>query len=172
MNRTEKEQFVEELRADLATAKSVVLACHQGIEVNKVNELRSMFRKQGVEYRVIKNTLAHIAFQGTDMAGLSDFLVGPIAIAYSTEDAIAPAKVAKEFSKKTEKFEIRGGYMDGDVFDAKGVERLADLPSKEELRSKLLGLFQAVPSQFLRTLNAAPQQFLMVLKAREEQLGA
>ena len=62
--------------------------------------------------------------------------------------------------------------MDGDVFDAKGVERLADLPSKEELRSKLLGLFQAVPSQFLRTLNAAPQQFLMVLKAREEQLGA
>lgn len=172
MNRTEKEQFVEELRADLADAKSVILACHQGIEVNKVNELRSQFRKQGVEYRVIKNTLASIAVQGTDMEPLADYFVGPIAIAFSREDAIAPAKIAKEFAKKVDKFQIRAGYMEGQVFDATGVERLADMPSKDELRATFLGLLQAVPSKFLRTLNAAPQQFLMVLKAREEQLGA
>ena len=172
MNRTEKEQFVEELRADLATAKSVILACHQGIEVNKVNELRAQFRKQGVEYRVIKNTLARLAVQGTAMEPLAPHFVGPIAIAFSVEDPIAPAKIVKEYAKKVEKFQIRAGYMDGDVFDAQGVERLADMPGKDELRAQLLGLIQAVPSKFLRTLNAAPQQLLMVLKAREEQLGA
>lgn len=169
MNRTEKEQFVADLRAELLDAKSVILACHQGIEVNKINELRSEFRKQNVTYRVVKNTLARIAVSGTDMEGLQKHFVGPIAIAYSTEDAVAPAKVMKAFAKDVDAYQVRAGYMDGTVFDESGVKRLADMPSKDELRAKFLGVLQGVPSKFLRTLNAAPQQFLMVLKAKAEQ---
>lgn len=169
MNRTEKEQFVADLRAELLDAKSVILACHQGIEVNKINELRSEFRKQNVTYRVVKNTLARIAVSGTDMEGLHEHFVGPIAIAYSTEDAVAPAKVMKAFAKDVDAYQVRAGYMDGTVFDESGVKRLADMPSKDELRAKFLGVLQGVPSKFLRTLNAAPQQFLMVLKAKAEQ---
>lgn len=169
MNRTEKEQFVADLRAELLEAKSVILACHQGIEVNQINELRSEFRKQGVTYRVVKNTLARIAVKGTEMEDLASHFVGPTAVAYSTEDAVAPAKVMKAFAKTAEAYEMRAGYMDGTVFDETGVKKLADMPSKEELRAKFLGLLQAVPSKFLRTLNAAPQQFLMVLKAKAEK---
>ena len=169
MNRTEKEQFVADLRAELLEAKSVILASHKGIEVNKVNELRSEFRKQNVTYRVVKNTLARIAISGTEMEDLHQYFIGPIAIAYSTEDAVAPAKVMKAFAKDVEAYEMRAGYMDGSVFDETGVKRLADMPSKDELRAKFLGILQGVPSKFLRTLNAAPQQFLMVLKAKAEQ---
>ncbi len=172
MNRTEKEQFVAELRAELLEAKSVILGCHQGIPVNKVNELRVAFSKQGVKYRVVKNTLACLALEGTGMEALAPYFVGPIALAFSTTDAIAPAKVLKDYVKTADKYIVHAGYMDGDVFDAKGVDALAAMPSKEELRAQFLGVLQAVPSKFLRTLNAAPQQFLMVLKAREEKLGA
>ena len=166
MNRTEKEQFVADLRADLLEAKSVILASHVGIEVNDVNRLRSEFRKQGVTYRVVKNTLARLAIRDTDMEGLTSHFVGPIAIAYSKEDAVAPAKVMKDFAKEEDKFEMRAGYLDGDVFDVAGVKRLADMPSKEELQAKFLGVLQGVPSKFVRTLNAAPQKFLMVLSAK------
>ena len=80
MNRTEKEQFVAELRAELLEAKSVILGCHQGIPVNKVNELRVAFSKQGVKYRVVKNTLACLALEGTGMEALAPYFVGPIAL--------------------------------------------------------------------------------------------
>lgn len=166
MNRTEKEQFVADLRADLLEAKSVILASHVGIEVNDVNRLRSEFRKKGVTYRVVKNTLARLAIRDTEMEGLTAHFIGPIAIAYSKEDAVAPAKVMKDFAKGEDKFEMRAGYLDGDVFDVTGVKRLADLPSKEELQAKFLGMLQAVPSKFVRTLNAAPKKFLMVLSAK------
>lgn len=169
MNRTEKEQFVADLRADLLEAKSVILASHVGIEVNDVNRLRSEFRKKGVTYRVVKNTLARLAIRDTEMEALTTHFIGPIAIAYSKEDAVAPAKVMKDFAKEESKFEMRAGYLDGDVFDVAGVKRLADMPSKEELQGKFLGLLQAVPSKFVRTLNAAPQKFLMVLSAKAAQ---
>lgn len=172
MNRTEKAQVVEELREAFANAKSIILASHTGIDVNTINELRSSFRQEQVEYRVVKNTLAKLAIAGTDMEPLGEYFVGPTAVAYSFEDAISPARIAKQFAKDHDKYEIRAGYVDGSVFGAEGVVALAEMPTKPELQAKLLGLLQAVPSKFLRTLNAAPQQFLLVLKARQDAIAA
>lgn len=172
MDRAAKEELVAELKADLADAKSLIVTASQGLDANTVAELRSKFRAQNVRYRVMKNTLVKLALQGTEMEGVADLFKGPTAIAYSSEDAVAPAKVIKEFVKGNEgKFEIRGGFIDGSILDIDGVKKLADMPSKEELQAKLLGLFQAVPGKFLRTLNAAPQEFLMVLKAKADKDG-
>lgn len=170
MNRTEKEQAIEALRADLARAKSVVLTSHVGIGVNTINDLRTRFRKNGVHYQVVKNTLAKIAIQGTGMEVAMDLFRGPMAMAYSFDDAVAPAKVIKGFAKGNDKFVVRGVYLDGQILDAKGVDVLAEMPSKDELRGQLLGLFTAVPTKFVRTLNAAGTQFLGVLIARKDDL--
>jgi large subunit ribosomal protein L10 len=172
MNRTEKEQFVEQLKGDLAKAKSVVLLSHVGMDANTVADLRSKYRAADVNYRVVKNTLARIAIRGTEMETIIDMFRGPTAIAYSFEDAVSPARIARDFAKEHDVYEIRGAFLEGKVFDMDGVKTLADMPTKEELQAKLLGLFQAVPAKLLRTLNAAPQTFLMVLKAKAEQDAA
>jgi len=169
MERTKKEEFVAELREELAGAKSVVLAHYQGMDANMTAEMRADFRKEGVTYRVIKNTLAKLAVKDTEQEVLTDLFVGPTAIAYSTEDAVSPAKLFKKYSKASDHFTIRGGFLEGNLLDEQAVDQLASMPSKEELQAKFLGLLQAVPSKFLRTLNAGPQQFLMVLKAKAEQ---
>ena len=105
------------------------------------------------------------------MAGLEKLFVGPTAIAYSFEDPAAPAKIATKVAKGEEKFVIKGGYVDGKALDAKGVEALSKLPTKDELRSSFLALLVAAPQNFLALLQAAPQQMLGVLAAREQPLG-
>ncbi|RDV36608.1 50S ribosomal protein L10 [Bradymonadaceae bacterium TMQ3] len=170
MNRAEKEQEVASIRSDLEQAKSVILASHVGMDVNTVNELRSKFRAEGVQYRVVKNTLAKLAISGTDMEVISDLFVGPVAIAFSAEDAVSPARVIKDFAKDHDAYEVRGGFLDGTALDVAGVKRLADMPTKDELRAKVLSLFTAVPTKFVRTLNAAPTSFLQVLTARKQDI--
>jgi large subunit ribosomal protein L10 len=170
MQRAEKEQVIETLRSELEQAKSLVLASHSGMDVNTVNELRSRFRAQGVQYKVVKNTLIKLAMRGSDYEVIADQFVGPTAIAFSFEDPVVPAKIVKAFAKEHKLFEIRGGYIDGQKLDTAGVEQLAEMPGKDELRAKLLMLFQGVPTKFVRTLNAAPQQFVMVLTARKQDL--
>lgn len=172
MNRTQKEEVVAGLRADFEQAQSLVLSTYQKVEVNKINELRSKLRAEGVEFRQIKNTLAKLAVQGTEMEAISDMFVGPTLVAYSLEDAVAPAKLLKAFAKDEPNFELRGGFLEGQVLGLEEVEALASMPSKEELQAKFLSVLQAVPSKFLRTLNAAPQQFLLVLKAKMDKQGS
>lgn len=156
------------LREQLSTAKSVVLTSYQGIEVNTINELRAKFRQEGVEYHIVKNTLAKLAIKDTDMEVMSAHLKGPVAIAYSTEDAITPAKIVKDFAKDHEgKFDIRGAYLDGEMLDEAGVRRLAELPTKDELRVQLLLAMTAGPTQLIRTLSAGPQALLMVFQAKK-----
>ncbi len=170
MNRAQKEAEVASIRSDLENAKSVILASHTGIDVNTVNELRSEFRAKNVKYRVVKNTLAKIAIQDTELEEIAELFKGPTAIAYSEEDAVSPAKVIKEFAKDHDAYEVRGGFLDGSALDVDGVNQLAEMPSKDEMRAKVLRLFEAVPSKFLRVLNAAPQDFVQVLRARKRDL--
>ena len=170
MNRTQKEAFVEHIRGELDLAQSVILTSYQNLEVNTINELRSEFRKNNVEFHIVKNTLTKLAVAGTDKEGISSLLSGPTAIAYSKEDAVAPAKIVNEFAKKNkEKFEVKGGFIDGDVLDVAGVASLANLPSKDELRVMILRLFNAGPIELLRTFSAGPQEFAMLLEAKKQK---
>jgi large subunit ribosomal protein L10 len=129
-----------------------------------MTRLRSDMRSAGGQVKVAKNRLVKLALEGTDAKGIADLLKGPTCLAYSA-DPIAAPKAAVKFAKANEKFVILGGAMGTTVLDAKGVNSLADLPSLDELRGKLIGLFQAPASKIARTLNEPGAQLARVFGA-------
>jgi large subunit ribosomal protein L10 len=170
MNRTEKTETVESLRKDLAKVSAVVLADYRGLNVETINSLRREFEKESIHYRVVKNTMLRLAIQGTPLEGLKGYLEGPTAVAWSNEDPVAPARIAAKFAKDNEKFQLKAGFVDGKALDPAGVKQLATMPGKNDLRAGVLGMFAAVPQQFVSVLAALPRDFLLTLAAREEQL--
>jgi large subunit ribosomal protein L10 len=172
MNTAEKNANIESLKTRLINAQSLVLADFRGMTVDSDNKLRREFRAVGCEYQVVKNTLLGKAVKGTPMEVLEPLLAGPTAIAFSNEDPSAPAKVASKLAKSESKFIIKGGFADGRLLDAKGIEQLSLLPGKDEARAIFLATLLAAPQSFLRLLNAAPQNFMYLLSAQEEQLKA
>ena len=170
MNTAEKNANIETLKTRLATAQSLIVADFRGLTVESDTKLRREFRAVGCEYQVVKNTLLGMAVKGTAMEVLDSLLEGPTAIAFSTEDPSAPAKVATKIAKVESKFVIKGGYVDGKLLDQKGVEALSTLPGKDEARATFLATLLAVPQNFLRLLGAGPQNFVHLLAAREDAL--
>lgn len=158
---------VNEMKEKLQSAQGAVLVGFTGLSVADVTKLRRKFREGNVEYKVIKNTLTRIAANEVGYEGLSEFLEGPTALAYSTEDAVAPAKILKEFIKetKTEALTVKVGICDGQVIDAAGVEALANLPSREELLAKLVGSMQAPISGLVNVLQGNIRNMVYVLDA-------
>ncbi len=132
MDRTTKETAVAELADVFANTGAVVLANYSGLTVAEMTTLRGKLREQGGTLKVVRNRLAKLALKNQKGVGASDMFEGPIAIAYSDDFTAAP-KVAVEFAKSNDKFEIVGGFMDEEVFDAAGVEALSKMPSREEL---------------------------------------
>ena len=148
-----KQPIVEEISAGIKDAQSVVLVDYRGLTVEEDTELRKQLREAGVTYKVYKNTMMNFAFKGTDFEGLAPYLNGPSAMAYSTEDATAPARVIAEFAKKAKALEIKAGVVEGNVYDAKGMEAIATIPSREVLISRLLGSMQSPMANFARVIN-------------------
>jgi len=167
-----KKAVVAEVSAQVAKAKSIVVAEYRGLEVGRMTELRAKARKSGVYLRVLKNTLARRAVEGTPFAGLSQHMTGPLVYGISA-DPIAGAKVLNEFARVNEKLVIRAGAMENAVISAKEVTALATMPSREELLAKLLGTMQAPIAKFARTLNEVPARFVRTLAAvRDKQQAA
>jgi len=167
VDRVAKEAQVTELKEKLAKTQSLVFADYRGIDVPAVTSLRDEFRKVQAEYRVFKNTLVKLAVKGTPMEGVSAHLEGTTAIIFSYESHAAGAKVATKYAKDSEKFAVKGGYFEGTVLDLTGVESLATMPGKDELRAKLLATFMAPATDLVRTLSAGAQNFMYLLAAKE-----
>lgn len=148
-----KKPIVEEISANIKDAASVVLVDYRGLTVEQDTQLRKSLREAGVTYKVYKNTMMNFAFKGTDFEGLSQYLEGPSAIAISTEDATAPARVLSQFAKTAPKLEIKAGVVEGTVYDAKGMAAIADIPSREVLISRLLGSMKSPITNFARVMN-------------------
>jgi large subunit ribosomal protein L10 len=164
LNLEEKKAVVEEVAAQVAGAKAIVLAEYRGLEVGNMTDLRRKARRSGVYLRVLKNTLARRAVKDTPFAQLADQMVGPLVYGISS-DPVATAKVMNEFAKGNDKFVIKAGAMPNAVISAKEVAALASLPSREELLAKLMGTMQAPIAQFVRTLNEVPSKFVRALAA-------
>src|SRR5882762_1196725 len=163
--------MVSEVAARLADAQAVIVAEYRGLDVEHVTQLRARARKSGVYLRVLKNTLARRAVQGTPFEKLADKMVGPLAYGIS-EDPVAAAKVLHAFAKANDKLVIMGGAMPGQVMTAKEVGALATLPSREELLAKLMGTMQAPIAKFVQTLNEVPGKFVRTLAAVRDQKQA
>ena len=164
LNIDEKKEVVAEVSARLKKAQSVVLAEYRGLPVEDITVLRSRARASGVYLRVLKNTLARRAVQGTPFEKLAEHMVGPLAYGIS-DDPVAAAKVLHAYAKANDKLVIKGGAMPGQVMSAKEVGQLATLPSREELLAKLLGTMQAPIAKFVQTLNEVPAKFVRTLAA-------
>lgn len=148
-----KQPIVEEISASIKDAASVVLVDYRGLTVEQDTNLRRELRAAGVTYKVYKNTMMNFAFKGTDFEALAPYLEGPSAIAISTDDATAPARVLAKFAKTADKLEIKGGVVEGAAYDAAGIVKIASIPSREELISKLLGSLQSPITNFARVMN-------------------
>ena len=148
-----KQPIVEEISAQIKDAQSVVLVDYRGLTVEQDTRLRKQLREAGITYKVYKNTMMSFAFNGTDFEALAPYLEGPSAVAISTEDATAPARVLCKFAKEADKLEIKGGVVEGIAYDAKGIGEIAKIPSREELLSKLLGSIQSPITNFARVMN-------------------
>lgn len=148
-----KQPIVEEISAHIKDAQSVVLVDYRGLTVEQDTRLRKQLREAGITYKVYKNTMMNFAFKGTDFEVLAPYLEGPSAVAISTEDATAPARVLCNFAKEADKLEIKGGVVEGIAYDAKGIGEIAKIPSREVLLSKLLGSIQSPIANFARVMN-------------------
>ena len=148
-----KQPIVAEISEVIKDAQSVVLVDYRGLTVEEDTALRKQLREAGVNYKVYKNTLMNFAFKGTDFEALAPYLNGPSAIAVSTEDATAPARVLAEFAKKAKNLEIKAGVVEGTLYDAKGMQAVADIPSRDVLISKLLGSLQSPIANFARVIK-------------------
>jgi large subunit ribosomal protein L10 len=172
MERADKEVVIGEVKAKFDRMTSAVFLDFKGLNVAVVTKLRDEFRKAGVEYRVVKNTLVHHAIKHHKWANkLDGTLTGMTGIAWSYEDPSAAAKVVKAFRKEKEHeaLKIKAGLIDGQILNAEGVEnQLASMPGKNELRATLLATMAAPMQQFLQQLNAPLQNFVYVLKAKED----
>jgi large subunit ribosomal protein L10 len=157
LNLQEKQAVVAEVSAQVAQAQTIVLAEYRGIAVADITKLRANARNAGVYVRVLKNTLARRAVQGTPFEVLADKMVGPLVYGVSV-DAVAAAKVIYDFAKTNDKLVIKAGAYNGKVLDVSGVSALATVPSKEVLLAQLCGLLQSPVSGLARVLAAVSEK--------------
>jgi large subunit ribosomal protein L10 len=171
VDRAEKKEMVESLNGIFETSGSVVVARYKGMTVAQMGDLRRKMGDAGAKFKVIKNRLAKIALDNAAGGAAADLFLEPTGIAFA-KDPTAAAKVASAFARTNDKFVIVGGLLGRQALTADGVKALADIPSMEELRSKLLGVLLAPGSKFARQLNAPAQSLARVLQAHKEKQEA
>ena len=168
----QKKQQVAELSAALKESCTGVIVNYKGINVADDTKLRKQLREAGSTYKVVKNTMLKRALADAGITGLDDVLEGTTAIAYNKEDYVASAKILSEYAEKNKNFELKAGFVDGNVLDANGVKELAELPPKEVLVAKALGGLNAPITGFVTVLNGTLKGLVVALNAIAEKQGA
>ncbi|MDC1296478.1 50S ribosomal protein L10 [Alphaproteobacteria bacterium] len=169
MKRSEKNDFVDNLKKELAGSVSVIVAHYDGMSVLETDNLRKEMRANGAKFKVTKNRLTKIALADTPYESITHLFKGPTAIAYSS-DPVAPAKVSVNFEKKLENFKIIGGSYEGEKIDLSKINFLATLPSLDQIRGKLLGLLNAPAQKIASVVQAPGEQLARLVNARSKEL--
>ncbi|KUO67728.1 MAG: 50S ribosomal protein L10 [Alphaproteobacteria bacterium BRH_c36] len=168
MDRAAKSELVASLHDVFDNTGVVVVAHYTGLTVAQMTDYRQRMKQAGGHVKVAKNRLAKLALQDTPSAGIADLFKGPTCIAYS-QDPIAAARVAVSYAKENDKLVILGGTMGESVLDAKAVKALAELPSLDELRAKLIGLLNAPATKIARTIKEPGAKLARVIQAKASQ---
>jgi large subunit ribosomal protein L10 len=165
----QKQAVVAEVAAVAATAPAAIAAEYSGLNVAEMTSLRRSARDAGIYLKVVRNTLARRAVEGTQFDCMRATLTGPLLLAFSNEEPGSAAKVIRDFAKENGKLVVRFVSLDGRLLDSSDIERVASLPSLDQARSMLLGLLQAPLGKFLRVLSEPEAKLLRLLDARREQ---
>jgi len=163
VNRTEKQEQIDGLKAEFARASLAVVAQYKGLSVAQVTDLRNELRKVDGRFRVVKNTMARRAIDAPPALGLAEHFRGPVGVVFAYGDPAAAAKVIKTFAKDTELFVVSAGLVEGTVVDAKGVAQIADLPTREELLARLAGALNGPISGLANVLAGTVRGLVYVL---------
>jgi len=170
VDRATKEQQIAELHGKMKAATIAIIAEFRGLDVATVTDIRKKCRENQVEYKVVKNTLAKRAAQGTSVESIAESFKGPVVLVLG-QDPVTPAKVMSEFAKDREdKFQLKVGVVEGQKVDAKGIEALAKMPGINELRGMLVGMLNAPASKLARLIATPGQQLARAVDARRDQL--
>lgn len=172
MNKLEKRKVVTELRDKFSKAKIALLADYRGLSVAEMTDVRKKLRDVGIDFRVVKNNLAKIASEGTDLEPVKDQYQGPTVVALSYDDVVAPAKILSQAAKQYKHLDIRAGIMEGAVLTDAEILRIATLPSRDELLSMFLRVIQAPLSNLHSVLQAPLRNLVNALHAVKEQKPA
>ena len=168
----EKKAVVAEVAEVAGSAHSAVAADYRGLTVYQMTELRQKARAQNVYLRVVKNTLARRAVEGTEFECMSEGMTGPMMLAFSTEDPGSAARVIKDFAKTTNKLEVRAVAIGGQVYGPGEIDRVATMPTREEALAQLAGTLRAPLDKFARTLNEVPGKLVRTVEAiRADRAG-
>ena len=165
MKKEEKVSIVSELQGKFQKAKGIVFTDYRGLNVEEITVLRNNLREVDLEYRVVKNTLAKRASEGTPIDAAKDILSGPIGIAVGYDDPVLLAKKVLEFSKSNDKLEIKGGIIEGDLCTPVQIKTISELPSREIQLSMLVGAMQSPLSKLASALNATLSGFVYAMEA-------
>jgi large subunit ribosomal protein L10 len=168
----EKAETIEELRKRLGGATAAVLTEYRGLTVQQVSELRKQLKAAAAEYRVVKNRLARVAIQGSPLDSLRPHLTGPIAVVIARKDPAAVAKALQGFARTNPALQVRVGIVDGQLLDPQALKAVADLPSRETLRSQLVGAVQGPLAQLVGLLQAPQRELAFILAERGKQAPA
>ena len=149
----QKQQVINEIKNKLSRAKSVIIVDARGLSVESDTILRKKLREAGVDYKVYKNTMMDFALEGSEFAELSKFLAGPSTFAFSYDDPMLAAKIISKELKAMPALEFKAGFLEGALYDAEGIKAIANIPSREELLSRLLGSLKSPMSSFARVIS-------------------
>jgi len=167
--KSEKEELIKELNEKFARAQTAIVAEFSKLNVETVTKLRKKFRDGKVDYKVLKNTLAKRAAKGTPVEVIAEDFVGPVAIAISYDDVVAPAKILSDFIKDMETIKVKSAVVEGKRIDANGVKALAKMPGLPELRAQILGMLNQPAGKLVRTIAAPGSQLARVMQAHADK---
>jgi large subunit ribosomal protein L10 len=171
LTRNEKAQLIEEYVEKVSRAEAAYIADYRGLSVKEIGDFRTEIRKAdaGAELEIGKNTLFRIAFEKAGWVVPAEHLVGPTAVLLTYDDPASPAKALKDYAKKNDKVKLKGGAVRNAILDVKGVEAMADLPSKDEIRARVVGMVQGPAQNIFGTIIAPLREIVQVLQARADQ---
>lgn len=170
--RAQKQQEVEILKSEFSKIQHAIVVAYQGISVEKDWELRKQAKEANFSYRVVKNTLAELAVQGTALESLKDQFVGPTAIAYNENDPVSIAKVLSKFAKENPKFTFKAGVVEGRAISVQEIADVASMPSREELISKIMFLINSGAQRMAVALSGVARNLAIVTNEVAKQKGA
>jgi large subunit ribosomal protein L10 len=162
----EKVAAVEDLKARLTGVKTVVLTEYRGLTVQQLSDLRKQLRAVSAEYRVVKNRLARRALASSELEGLGGHLTGPTGLIISKQDPVAVAKALHTFARANQALAIKAGFVEGQMLPPAELKALADLPSRDALRSRLVGAIQSAMAQLVGLLTAPQRELVYILQER------
>ena len=172
LSKDEKVNIVRDVKEVASNASSLVISDARGLKVSELTEIRTKANESGIHIQVIKNSLAKLAFEGTDFGCSDEVLTGPSLFAFSFEEPGAAAKLLKTYAKNFDELEIKALVVEGQLLDGSQIDILAKLPSKEEAYSLIANVLQAPVSKFATLLNEVPSKLARVLSAVRDQKEA